>query len=196
MRRLNDMIILFSRSAPLFVLAFIVAFGSLFAVFGPIQLAFAEATNGLLPFDLQHQLTSAQISEQLPDYTELARQLYYAFSFVDFFFPFFAAIFMAAIAAFSLRYLAPQAYAWVEQRKLFPLLMLATAFDWLENICALLVISQYPTEMSAAAGLLVLAKQGKLVFVAVSQAVGWSLLLAATVKRLLRFFQGTAAGTR
>ena len=193
MGRLNDLITLFSRSAALFVLAFVVAFGSLFAVFGPIQLAFAEATHGLLPFDLQHQLTTAEISEQLPEYTELARQLYYAFSFVDFFFPFFAAIFMAAIAAFSLRYLAPGAYAWADQRKLFPILMLATAFDWLENVCALLVISQYPTEMSATAGLLVLAKQGKLVFVAISQVVGWSLLLAATVKRLLRFFQTTTA---
>ncbi len=189
MDRLNSLIVLFSRSAPLFVLAFIVAFGSLFAVFGPIQLAFAEATDGLLPFDFQTQLSVAQIFEQLPAYTELARQLYYAFSFVDFFFPFFAGMFMAAIAAFSLRYLAPQAYDRVNQRKLFPLLMLAAAFDWLENICALLVISQYPTEMTATAGLLVLAKQGKIAFVAVSQTVGWSLLLAAAVKWLLRLFR-------
>ena len=111
-------------------------------------------------------------------------QLYYAFSFVDFFFPFFAALFLAAIAAFSLRHLAPHAYDRVAQRRLFPLLMLGTAFDWLENLCALFVIGRYPAEMTAAAGLLVVAKQGKLAAVALSQLIAWSLLLLAAAKWL------------
>ena len=100
----------------------------------------------------------------------------------DFFFPFFARLFLAAIAAFSLRHLSPRAYDRVAQRRLFPLLMLGTAFDWLENLCALFVIGRYPAEMTAAAGLLVVAKPGKLAAVALSQLIAWSLLLLAAVK--------------
>jgi len=179
MRQLNDLIIRCSQSWWLFLLSVIVAFGSLFAVFGPVQVAFAELTGGLTPFDFQNSLSIAEIFEQLADWNEAAVQLYYAFSFVDFFFPFFAGLFLAAIAAFSLRHLSPRASARVASRRLFPLLMLGTAFDWLENLCALFVVGRYPAEMTAAAGLLVVAKQGKLTAVLVSQLIAWTLLLLA-----------------
>jgi hypothetical protein len=184
MRHLNELILRFSSSPWLFGLAFVVAFGSLFAVFGPITLAFGELTGGEQPFDLQNRLTVEQIFAQLPHYTETARQLYYAFSFVDFFFPFFAGIFLAAIAAFSLRHLSPRAYAWVNARNLFVLMMTGTACDWAENCLALVVISQYPQQFTGVATALVLVKQAKLFFVLLAQLVGWSLLLLAGLKWL------------
>ena len=182
MRQLNDLIIRCSKSWRLFLLSVVVAFGSLFAVFGPVRIAFAELTGGLAPFDFQNVLSVDEIFDQLATWNEAAVQLYYAFSFVDFFFPFFAGLFLAGIAAFSLRHLSPGLYGRVAERRLFPLLMLGTAFDWLENLCALFVIGRYPAEMTAAAGLLVVAKQGKLAAVALSQLIAWSLLLLAAVK--------------
>jgi hypothetical protein len=179
MRQLNDLIIRCSQSWRLFLLSVIVAFGSLFAVFGPIQIAFAELTGGLTPFDFQNSLSVEQIFEQLAVWNEAAVQLYYAFSFVDFFFPFFAGLFLASIAAFSLRHLAPRLYDRVARRRLFVLLMLGPAFDWLENLCALFVIGRYPAEMTAAAGLLVVAKQGKLAAVMLTQLIAFSLLVLA-----------------
>jgi hypothetical protein len=195
MRWLNALIVRFSSSASLFSLAIVVAFGSLFAVFGPIRKAFSELTGGEVPFDFQNSLTTAQVFEQLPSYTENAKQLYYAFSFVDYFFPFFAGMFLAAIAAFSLRHLSPRAYAWADGRSLFPLLMIGTGFDWLENVFALTVISAYPEEMVTAASLMVLAKKGKLAFVVLSQAIGWGLLLLAAlawIGRRLGLLRSTA----
>lgn len=182
MRQLNDLIIRTSQSWWLFLLSVIVAFGSLFAVFGPIQLAFAELTGGLTPFDFQNSLSVEQIFEQLAVWNEAAVQLYYAFSFVDFFFPFFAGLFLAAIAAFSLRHLSPRLYERVAPGRLFVLLMLGPAFDWLENLCALFVIGRYPAEMTAAASLLVVAKQGKLAAVMLTQLIAISLLLLASLK--------------
>ena len=184
MRALNDLILRFSRSAPLFVLAFMVASGSLFAVFYPLGEVFGQLTGGLQMFDFQNQLTQEQVLEQLPRYTPEAVNLYYAFMFVDYFFPFFAGIFLAAISAFSLRHLSPRAYDWVNARSLFPLLMIGTGFDWLENLSALIAVSNYPGDVATAASALVLAKKGKLFFVLISQAVGWSLLLLAILKWL------------
>ncbi len=193
MRYLNDLIVRFSRSASLFVLSIIVFLGSLLAVFGPIQKAFSELTGGEVPFDFQNSLTVEQVFSQLPSYTENAKQLYYAFSFVDYFFPFFAGIFLAAIAAFSLRHISQHAYDWVDQRGLFSLLMIGTLFDWLENCNALLVIYRYPEIMTTAANLMVFAKKGKLAFVMLSQLIGWSLLIIAGFCWLYRRF-GSAPG--
>ena len=195
MRQLNDLIIRCSQTWWLFLLSVIVAFGSLFAVFGPVRIAFAELTGGLTPFDFQNSLSVDEIFEQLAAWNEAAVQLYYAFSFVDFFFPFFAGLFLAAIAAFSLRHLSPRLYDHVAQRRLFPLMMLGPAFDWLENLCALFVIGRYPAEMTAAAGLLVVAKQGKLAAVALSQLVAFLLLVLAAGKWAWTGIAGGRRGT-
>ena len=181
---LNNLIIYGSRHAWLFLLATIVTFGCLFAVFGPLGKVFDELTAGQQMFDFQNSLTTTQITEQLPVYTESAKQVYYAFSFADFFFPFFAALFLASIAAFSLRHLAPGAYAWVTERRLWPMLMIGAAFDWLENIFALTVVSAAPEATPLAATLLVIAKKAKLAAVLVAQLLGWGLLLMAILKWL------------
>ncbi len=194
MRWLNDLIVRFSRSAGLFVLSIVVFLGSLLAVFGPIQKVFSELTGGELPFDFQNSLSVEQVFAQLPNYTENAKQVYYAFSFVDYFFPFFAGIFLAAIAAFSLRHISKPAYDWVNQRSLFSLLMIGTLFDWLENCNALLVIYRYPDIMTTAANLMVFAKQGKLAFVMLSQIVGWSLLIIAGALWVYRRVTGRPEG--
>ena len=184
MATLNRLIIYCSQHAWLFLLSMLITFGCLYAVFLPLGKAFAELTDGQQMFDFQNALTTAQVAEQLPIYSDAAKQIYYAFSFTDFFFPFFASLFLVAIAAFSLRHLAPWAYASVTDRKLWPVLMLGAAFDWLENIFALIVVSAAPESTPTAATLLVLAKRAKLAAVMVAQAVSWGLLLLATGKWL------------
>ena len=106
MRVLSDLILKASRSWPLFLLALAVTFGSLFVFTSVIQPRF-EALTGFPPYDLQNQLTVEQVYAQLGAYPAEARQLYYGFAAIDFLFPFFASLFLAAITAFSLHYLSP-----------------------------------------------------------------------------------------
>ncbi len=182
--RINTLVIYCSQQAWLFLLCIVVAFGALGAVFMPLGRVFAELSGGARMYDFQNALSVAQVIEQLPLYTGAARDVYFAFSFVDYFFPFFAGLFLAAIAAFSLRHLAPAAYAWVSARRLWPLLLLGTLCDWSENLLALALIAGQPADPAALASSLVLAKQAKLLFVMAAQAIGWSLLLLATLKWL------------
>jgi len=184
MGALNRAVIRFSQSAGLFLLASVVAFGVLGLVFFPINIAFAELTGGLQPFDFQNDLTVEKIFAQLPRYTEPVRQLYIAFAYADYFFPFFASMFLAALSAFSLRHLSPGAYEWINARNLFVVFFLGCAFDWLENLFALIVIFSYPEKMAVAANLLVLSKAGKLTCVMIFQGVTWLLFALAVLKWL------------
>ena len=182
MGRLNQLAIRFSQSGWLFLLAMLVAFGSLFAVLLPIGRVFPEVAGGAVPFDLQNALTAGDVISQLAGYTESARQLYYAFAFADFFFPFFASLFLAALAAFSLRHVSAKWYAVACDKNLFSLFFLGALFDWLENLLALAVISSYPETSETMANLLVLAKKGKLAMVMIGQPIAWLLLAIAILK--------------
>ena len=133
-------------------------------------------------FDFQNDLSVDRVYEQLPNYSYAALKLYYAFDFVDFFFPFFAGLVLAAAGAFALRHLSPKGYETIASRNLFAIYFIATFFDWLENVFALTVISAYPEEWRTAASLLVLAKKGKLASVMVMQIITWMLLLVAGLK--------------
>lgn len=182
MQSLNDLMLRFSRSWPLFLLAAVVTLGSLYLFTGVIGPRFAELTGGSPPFDLQNALTVDQVYEQLPAYPEGARRLYYLFSAIDFAFPLFASLFLAAIAAFSLRYLWPTGYDWVTERRLWVLLLLPAVFDWAENVFALAVITAYGQELRSAATMMIYAKLGKLSLAAVTQLLAWGLLLLAAIK--------------
>ena len=178
----SDLVIRFSRSWPLFLLAAVVTFGSLYLFMGVIQPRFEALTGGEVPYDLQNQLTVEQVYTQLATYPAEARQLYYVFSAIDFAFPLFASLFLAAITAFSLRYLWPSAYDWMGTHKLWWLLLVPAVFDWAENIFALTVITNYGQELRGAAAAMIVAKMGKLTLLTLSQVTGWSLLLLAGIK--------------
>ena len=174
MNALNSVIIRISKSGWLYVFVFAGFFGTLQALLR-IGKRFPELAAGSVPFDLQNQLTVEQIFTQLAAYTEEAFQLYYVFAAIDFFFPLFAGLFLGATVAFLLRHALPRWYAIAEQKNLFVLFLLATLFDWLENITLLSVMAGYPNELSTIATLAVAAKIGKLAFVFLFQ--GLSLLL-------------------
>lgn len=177
MRWYNDLVIRVSQSAVLWILSAFTAFGSLYFVFLNLRIPFEEIVGSPM-FDFQNQLTVEQIFAQLPNYDEQAQALYTAFMFVDFYFPFFAGLSLAAAGAFAWRYVAPGFYAAVDNRKLFALFLIPTLFDWCENISAILVVNAYPDELTWAAGMLVLFKKGKLATVMVGNAVvGFSLVL-------------------
>lgn len=161
MKRLNNLVVLTSQSGWLYLLSIVGTFGSLFVVFRNINAVMRDVTGHEL-FDMQNALTVQQVFEQSRAYTTEAKQLYYAFSFVDFFFPFLAALFMAATAAFALRHGLPDFYRKMNSASLFALMFIPTLFDWIENSFALLVVSSFPEELGTAASLMVLAKQAKL----------------------------------
>lgn len=183
MQGLNRLVVRVSGSAPLFALVTVLAFGSL-AVLMRIGAAFPAAAGGAQVVDLQNGLTAAQVLAQLPGYTDEARRLYYAFTAVDYLFPFAASLFLAAIAAFCLRRAFPGAYAVAVARNLLPLVMIPALFDWCENVAALLAITAWPDTTPAMAGAVVAAKRLKLGFLFVAQG-GVGLLLLATASRLL-----------
>jgi hypothetical protein len=70
--------------------------------------------------------------------------------------------------AFALRNSLPRLYAALVARKLLLVLMLATAFDWLENVTAVSTIILYPAEVSWLPAMLVVAKKCKLAALLVS----------------------------
>ena len=140
---------------------------------------FPAFAGGAVPFDLQNDLRADQVYTQLAGYTQPARELYYAFTLIDYAFPFFAGLFIAATVAFALRTGLPGVYREVLSRKLLLVLLLPTAFDWLENVSAVSVILLYPTEVRWLPLLLVAAKKCKLATLVVSNAAMAGVVLVA-----------------
>jgi hypothetical protein len=183
MRWYNDLVIQTSKSPWLFINSAVFAFGSLAFVFFNINVAF-EATVGAQMFDFQNSLTPEQIFAQLKNYDESTRALYHAFLFVDFYFPFFAGLVMAAAGAFAWRYLIPARYEIIRTRNLFVVFLIPTLFDWGENIFALTVVNAWPDALGWAAAGLVLCKKGKLAGIMILQAIVFLSLVLALLKWL------------
>lgn len=181
MKFLNNLVIKVSYSAGLFLFSAVLAFGSLFIVFFNINDVF-EPIVGAQLFDFQNDLTIEQVFQQLPNYNDTAVSLYYAFLFIDFFFPIFASLTLGAASAFAIRYLSSKWYDKISSLNLFAAYFIPAAFDWVENISAITVINAYPNELTAVAGLLVIAKKGKLTTVMAMQLISWAFLLVALLK--------------
>jgi hypothetical protein len=145
-----------------------------------ISESFPEVTAGDVPFDMQNDLTPEQIFEQLAGYSEQAFSQYYLFQAIDFVFPLFAGLFLASLCAFALRHASSNWYDKAVAKNLFCLLLLATVFDYLENINLLMVVSTWPEQSDIGAMLAVGAKQLKLASMTLGFAVtGVFLLMAA-----------------
>jgi hypothetical protein len=148
-----------------------------------IEGRFPSITEGDVPFDMQNSLRPEQVFEQLAGYTEQAFSDYYLFQLVDFAFPLLAGLFLASVCAFALRHAIPGWYKVAVAKNLFVLLLLATLFDYLENLNFLWVIASWPEKAELAAQLGVLAKQGKLA----SMMTGFTLTGLFLVIALLRW---------
>jgi hypothetical protein len=188
MRWYNEIVIKTSQSGWMYINTIIIFAGSLYFVFFNLNIPF-EAIVGAQMFDFQNDLTTEQIFTQLQHYDDSARAIYHAFLFVDFYFPFFAGLFLASTAAFSLRYLSPGRYEQLRARNLFAVFLIPTLFDWGENTFALTVVSAWPESLNWAATGLVLCKQGKLTGVMFLNGIVGLLLVLALLKWL-----GTKAG--
>jgi hypothetical protein len=183
LNRLQDLVLRISRTWWLYLPVLLLFVGSLQAL-TRIGKKFPVYAGGAIPFDLQNDLRTDQVYAQLAGYTEPARELYYAFTLIDYAFPFFAGLFIAATVAFALRNSLPGVYAVVLSRKLLLFLMLPTAFDWLENVSALSAIILYPTEMRWLPLLLVATKKCKLATLVLSNVAMAAVLLLAAGTRL------------
>ena len=183
--RLQNLVVRISCTWWLYLLVLTVFSGSL-QVLMRIGERFPEFTAGATPFDLQNELLPGQVYAQLAGYTDQARDLYYVFTAIDFVFPLFAGLFIAATTAFALRNSLPRFYAALVARRLLPVLMLATVFDWLENLAAIATISLYPAEFSWLPVLLVIAKRLKLALALFGNAVMFTCVLIFAVTWLRR----------
>lgn len=183
--RLQDLVIRISKTWWLYLIVLLLFTGSLQALLR-IGGHFPAYAAGVAPFDLQNDLRAAQVYPQIAGYTEQARELYYAFTLIDYAFPFFAGLFITATVAFALRNSLPRLYEALVARRLLLVLMLATAFDWLENVAAVSAIVMYPDEVAWLPGLLVAAKKGKLAFMTVSNGVMFLAVLTAAGTWLAR----------
>lgn len=163
LERLQDLVIRISRTWWLYLTVLVLFAGSLQALIR-IGGLFPDYAAGAAPFDLQNDLQPDQVYPQIAGYTEQARDLYYAFTLIDYAFPFFAGLFITATVAFGLRYGAPRYYAAAVARRLLLVLMLPTAFDWLENLAVIATIVMYPAKVGWLPWLLVFAKKCKLSF--------------------------------
>jgi hypothetical protein len=180
---LNRLIVRTSSSPMLFLAATVVMVATLAAILR-IGASFPAIAGGAEPFDLQNGLTAADVLRQLPGYTVEARRQYALFTAIDYVFPFAAGLFLAAVIAFCLRRSFPGVYAALDARRLLPVLMLATLFDWSENVLVLAAIQSWPDTSGALATAIVVAKRLKLACVFLSQGLAVLLLLVTAVKSL------------
>ncbi len=174
---LNRLIIRVSANPWLFIATTVIFITSLRALM-QIGETFPAVAGGAQPFDLQNGLTGEQVLLQLAGYTDAAVRQYSIFTAIDYVFPFAAGLFLAAITAFCLRRAFPGVYAAMAGRKLLPLLMLGSLFDWAENVAAITAILAYPDTTPGMATAIVLAKRLKLACVVISQVLALLLLMA------------------
>jgi len=183
--RLNQTIVRWSHSGWIFfgvIAGFIITLYLLLL----IGERFPDFSEGAVPFDLQNQLTVAQIFSQLAGYADQAFTLYFAFQFVDLFFPLFAGLMLAMIWAFVLRNTMPRWYYIAVQRNLFLLLLVGTLFDWTENLTLLAVTIAYPSELTAAATIAVVAKKFKLAATIIAQVLTGLVIVGGAIMYVVR----------
>jgi len=183
--RLQDFVLRISTSWWLYVTVVLLFLGSLLALTA-IGTRFPDVAGGAQPFDLQNELAATAVYPQLAGYTTRAHELYYAFTLIDYVFPLCAGLFITATVAFALRNSLPRFYEAVVARKLLLVLMIATVFDWLENLAAIATIGLYPSEYAWLPLLLVSAKKFKLAFMVFSNVVMLTSLLIAASSWLIR----------
>jgi hypothetical protein len=154
--------------------------GSTIAILNNITAKFPAVTDNHIPFDMQNELTSEMIFAQLKSYTPEAFNLYGWFQAVDYLFPVFAGLMLAAAGTFALRHAFPNLYTTALGKGLLWLWLLPSIFDWLENLNFLWVITAWPNQAGIAAGLGVASKMAKLGSMGIVFAlVGLLLLVAA-----------------
>lgn len=176
MRTFHAFIIKISHMGKLF-LAFVLSFALCLWLLRVVGEQFASVTQGYLPFDLQNELTRAQVGDQLSAYTSASRLWYWLFAVVDFAFPLLGGLFTAPAVAFLIRQIWPVLYAQITARHGFVYFTLPTLFDWLENTANLLLINLYPPLWAEAANAMLAFKQFKLATLFITQ--GALLLLFA-----------------
>ena len=181
LHRVNAFIIWCSQTWWAAALLFTGQFGTMRLMSGITQ-EFPEQTAGDIPFDMQNTLTTEQVFSQLSGYSQAAFENYYRFQALDFAFPLFGGLFLAAVCAFAVRHAAPGWYGFATARKLFVLILLATAFDYLENIGMLWTVSAWPEQVQVASQLGVTAKLAKLSFLFASVSITLAFLLAAGLR--------------
>jgi len=185
LQRLNAFILWCSKTWWAVALLFAGQFGTM-RILNGITEAFPAQTAGDIPFDMQNSLTTEQVFTQLSGYSDAAFASYYVFQAVDFAFPLFGGLFLAAVCAFAVRHATPGWYAFAAARNGFVLILLATAFDYLENVGMLWTVSAWPEQVQAAAQLGVTAKLAKLTCLFTSVSVTAAFLLAAVGRWLGR----------
>lgn len=178
---LHRLIVRVSASGWLFAATSVVMVASLRTLIA-IGEGFPAVAGGAPPFDLQNALTGPEVLSQLGAYGAEARRQYFLFTAIDYLFPFAAGLFLAAIIAFCLRRSFPSTYASLDGRRLLPVFMAGSLFDWGENVAALTAILSYPDTPTAVATALVVAKRLKLVLVIATQSLAL-VLLAVTAGR-------------
>jgi hypothetical protein len=183
---INQKLIDWSHSWKVFLL---VVFGQVITLTGLLRISQQMADiNGFQAFDMQNELTTQQIFEQLPLYTSESFNLYYLFTAIDYVFPIVAGLVLAIASVFFMRYGLPALHARLAELKLYPLLMLGTLFDFIENIFLLSTMLAFPNEAQGIATLAIIFKKCKLAMISVSGGLTVILALVALFSLIRRKF--------
>lgn len=165
--------------------AYAVSAGVFFASSAPFAIPVVEAVCGAPPLDVRSGASAADVHAFLAGCGPDGRAAYAALQLADLVYPLLFALFLASSLAMVLRRLAPARPGLLA---LAALPFVASGFDYLENLCAWLALSAYPSPAPTDA-LLVLASDAKVV----TSWLAGGLLLAAlgalavrTATRLLR----------
>ena len=186
--RLNTLIIACSNTWWKFMLVVAGTFGTMGGLMA-ITGGFPAIAGGAEPFDMQNTLQFEEVFVQLAAYSDEAFIQYSWFQAIDYLFPLVAGLMLAALCAFSLRHISRDLYARIKSAKLFPLLLLPTLFDWLENINLLIVVSSWPERAETAATLALLAKAAKLGTLNAVWGITGLLLTTALLVTLARYLR-------
>lgn len=150
LKALNDLVLRGSHY-PLLILILFVASNLGYGVLYVMAQLFDGATGGLFVFDGQPSLTVGGIYDQLPRYTEEARNIYRAVVAVDVVLPSVSYAFFALFSAALLR-VSPIPLARRLARVGVPLLaLLPIPFDLVETLGFLFVVESYPGRVESVA---------------------------------------------
>jgi hypothetical protein len=117
---------------------------------------------GVPPFDFGGDLTSVEVYEQLPLYTDGTRTLYRLFFVSDFFAPLGESVFFLLVLAAVLRGSPEPLRRLLIRINAAVLALVPLAVDWAENVGFLIAIERYPQESGLAITLAVFFHQARL----------------------------------
>ncbi len=145
---------------------------------------YQSVSAGFVPFDLQFPLSLEMIVIQLGAMTDATPNAYLGFAILDFAFPLFGAVFFILFWAWLVNKSRSPALVGLYHRGWWIFALFPCFCDWAENVAFLLILFSHPIIRPEAMMFAIDVHKGKMVFMAIAQAMTVALLIGTLVSRV------------